>query len=176
MTSFSIRYATHSHTCPESWSFQADAYRLPIERGFDVVIALDVIEHLDEDAAALREMFRVVEPGGGLVLTVPQHQWLWSTTDEFSRHRRRYSRAELLAKTRAAGFEVLRCTSFFTATLPLIALHRLTQSSPVSEVRISRAANAVATIVLKPEWWLIKVGLSLPIGSSLMVVARRPVK
>ena len=83
-------------------------------------------------------------------------------------------------KTRAAGFEVLRCTSFFTATLPLIALHRLTRrgaaSQPVSEVRISRAANAVAAIVLKPEWWLIKVGVSLPIGSSLMVVARRPVE
>ena len=96
-----------------------------------------------------------------------------------ARHRRRYSRAELLAKVRAAGFEVSRCTSFFTATLPLIALYRLTRrgasSPPVSEVRISKAANAVATIVLKPEWWLIKVGLSLPIGSSLMVVARRPV-
>ena len=174
----SLRYA-QPHL-PRVLVFQADAYRLPIERRFDVVIALDVIEHLDEDAAALREMFRVVEPGGGLVLTVPQHQWLWNTTDEFSRHRRRYSRAELLAKIRAAGFELLRCTSFFTATLPLIALYRLTRrgasSPPVSEVRISRAANAVATIVLKPEWWLIKVGLSLPIGSSLMVVARRPVE
>ena len=89
-----------------------------------------------------------------------------------------YSRAELLAKTRAAGFEVLRCTSFFTATLPLIALHRLARrgegSRPVSEVRISKVANAVAELMLKPEWWLIKAGISMPIGSSLMVVARRP--
>jgi SAM-dependent methyltransferase len=174
----SLRYARRH--LPRVLVFQADAYKLPIERRFDVVIALDVIEHLDEDAAALREMFRVVKPGGGLVLTVPQHEWLWSTTDEFSRHRRRYRRVDLLAKIRAAGFEVLRCTSFFTATLPLIALYRLTRrgasSPPVSEVRISRAANAVATIVLKPEWWLIKLGLSLPIGSSLMVVARRPVE
>jgi SAM-dependent methyltransferase len=158
--------------------FQADACELPIERRFDVVIALDVIEHLDDDAAALREMFRVVKRGGGLVLTVPQHRWLWSATDEFSRHRRRYSRTELLAKTRAAGFEVLRCTSFFTATLPLIALHRLAPrgagSQPVSELRVSRTANAVAELLLKPECWLIKAGVSLPIGSSLMIVARRP--
>jgi SAM-dependent methyltransferase len=157
--------------------FQADAYGLPIGRRFDVVIALDVIEHLDDDVAALREMFRVVERGGGLVLTVPQHEWLWSATDEYSRHRRRYSRAELLAKTRAAGFDVLRCTSLFTATLPLIALRRLTRhgtDSPVAEVRISKAANAVVEILLEPEWWLIKAGMSLPIGSSLMVVARRP--
>lgn len=163
---------------PRSLVFQADARGLPIERRFDVVIALDVIEHLDEDVAALREMFRVVERGGGLVLTVPQHRWLWSATDEFSRHRRRYSRAELLAKTRTAGFEVLRCTSFFTATLPLLALHRLARhgggATPVSEVQISRVANAVAELVLQPEWWLIKAGVSLPLGSSLMVVARRP--
>ena len=158
--------------------FQADACELPIERRFDVVIALDVIEHLDDDVAALREMFRVVERGGGLVLTVPQHEWLWSATDEYSRHRRRYSRAELRAKTRAAGFDVLRCTSFFTATLPLLALHRLARRGasdpPVSEVRISKAASVAAEILLKPEWWMIKAGMSLPMGSSLLVVARRP--
>jgi SAM-dependent methyltransferase len=158
--------------------FQADAGRLPVRRRFDVVMALDVIEHLDDDREALREMYRVVEPGGGLLLTVPQHQWLWSATDEFSRHRRRYDRADLLAKTRAAGFEILRCTSFFTTTLPMIALHRVLhgrrESAPVAEVRISKAANAFAEAVLKPEWWLIKAGVSLPIGSSLMVVARRP--
>jgi SAM-dependent methyltransferase len=172
----SLRYARPR--LPRGLVFQADARRLPIARRFDVVIALDVIEHLDEDVAALREMFRVVEPGGGVVLTVPQHQWLWSATDEFSRHRRRYNRAELLAKTRAAGFEVLRCTSFFTATLPLIALQRLARpgddSEPVSELRISRAVNAAAALMLRPEWWLIKAGISMPIGSSLLVVARRP--
>ena len=158
--------------------FQADACELPIERRFDVVIALDVIEHLDEDVAALREMFRVVERGGGLVLTVPQHRGCGAPPTSSAVTDGVTVAAELLAKTRAAGFEVLRCTSFFTATLPLIALHRLTRrgagSPPVSEVRISRAANAVAELVLKPEWWLIKAGVSLPIGSSLMVVARRP--
>jgi SAM-dependent methyltransferase len=172
----SLRYA--KPRLPQGLVFQADALGLPIERRFDVVVALDVIEHLDEDVVALREMFRVLERGGGLVLTVPQHQWLWSATDEFSRHRRRYSRAELLAKTRAAGFEVLRCTSLFTATLPLIALHRLARdgagSQPVSELQISRAVNAVAALMLQPEWWLIKAGMSLPVGSSLMVMARRP--
>ena len=172
----SLRYAKPQ--LPRGLVFQADARELPIARRFDVVIALDVIEHLDEDVDALREMFRVVEPGGGLVLTVPQHQWLWSATDDYSRHRRRYSRVELLARTRAAGFEVLRCTSFFSATLPLIALHRFARrgagSQPVSELRISRAANALAELLLQPEWWLIKAGVSLPIGSSLMIVARRP--
>ena len=158
--------------------FQADAYRLPTIRQFDVVAALDVIEHLDDDRGALHEMFRVVTPGGGLLLTVPQHQWLWSATDSFSRHRRRYSRADLLEKTRAAGFEIVRCTSFFTVTLPLIALHRFwprrSSSEPVEELHISKILNAIATALLQPESWLIRLGMSMPIGSSLILVARRP--
>jgi hypothetical protein len=60
----------------------------------------------------------------------------------------------------------------------LIALHRLARdgagSQPVSELQISRTVNAVAELMLQPEWWLIKAGMSLPVGSSLMVVARRP--
>jgi SAM-dependent methyltransferase len=171
-----LRYA--QPRLPRVCVFQADACDLPIDRRFDVVVALDVIEHLDDDLAVLREMFRIVERGGGLLLTVPQHQWLWSATDEFSRHRRRYSRGELLARTREAGFEVLHCTSFFTTTLPVLALHRLSRrrasARPESELRISKAANAVAELALAPEWWLIKAGVSLPVGSSLMVVARRP--
>ena len=66
MTSSSMRCAMRKPRLPRGLVFQADARRLPIERRFDVVIALDVIEHLDEDVAALREMFRVVERGGGL--------------------------------------------------------------------------------------------------------------
>jgi SAM-dependent methyltransferase len=158
--------------------FQADILHLPVRRQLDAITALDVIEHLDEDAEALAEMFRALNPGGGLLVTVPQHQWLWSVVDEFSRHRRRYSRADVLAKMHAAGFEVLRCTSFFSSTLPLVALRRFRPRGqafdPAAELRIPGVLNAAAAALLQPEWLLIRAGASLPIGGSLMVVAQRP--
>jgi SAM-dependent methyltransferase len=157
---------------------QGDVLRLPLRRQFDVITALDVIEHLDSDQGALAEMFNALKPGGGLLVTVPQHQRLWSEVDEFSCHRRRYSRADLLAKMSIAGFEVLRCTSFFFSTLPLVALHRLRATrrafDPAAELRISPLINRTAAALLQPEWMLIRAGVNLPIGGSLMVVARRP--
>jgi SAM-dependent methyltransferase len=163
---------------PDVRLFQADIRRLPVLRQFDTITALDVIEHVDDDGEALSEMFQALDPGGGLLVTVPQHQCLWSAVDEFSRHRRRYSRADVLAKMHAAGFEVLRCTSFFSSTLPLVALHRFRPGGqafdPAAELRIPRVLNAAAGALLQPEWLLIKAGASLPIGGSLMVVARRP--
>lgn len=158
--------------------FQGDALRLPVHGRFDAVAALDVIEHLDDDRRALEEIFQVLKPGGGLVVTVPQHQWLWSEVDEFSRHRRRYGRHDLLGKARAAGFEIVRCTSFFCSTLPFMVLSRFQRRreafDAASELRIPRLFNAVASAMLKPEWLLVRTGLSMPIGGSLLVVARRP--
>jgi SAM-dependent methyltransferase len=158
--------------------FQADVLRLSVRRQFDVIAALDVIEHLDDDEGALLEMFRTLQDGGGLIVTVPQHQWLWSQIDEFSHHRRRYDRAGLVGKLRAAGFDVLHCTSFFLSTLPLMVLgcfsRRDGACDPAAELRISRAANAVAGALLRPEWLLLRAGASLP-GGSLLAIARRPV-
>src|SRR4029450_10038001 len=76
--------------------YQIDARTLPFDREFDVVTSCDVLEHLDDDGAAARELFRVVVPGGGIMVTVPQHRWLWSANDTFSRHRRRYERRQLI--------------------------------------------------------------------------------
>jgi SAM-dependent methyltransferase len=159
--------------------FQADVRRLPVRAGFDAIAALDVIEHVHEDTDALREMFNVLRPGGGLLLTVPQHRWLWSQVDEFSHHCRRYDRTDLLSKAHAAGFEVIRCTSYFLATLPFaVASRRRTQDEatfdPAAELRMSKALSAAFGMLLKPESWLLKAGVPLPVGSSLLLVARRP--
>jgi SAM-dependent methyltransferase len=159
--------------------FRADVGHLPIRGGFDAIAALDVIEHVDRDVDSLREMFDALRPGGGLLVTVPQHRWLWSRVDEFSHHRRRYDRRELLAKTRAAGFHVLRCTSYFMATLPFAFVSRRRASrlewfDPVAELRMPKILNTAFALALQPEWWLIRAGCSLPAGSSLLLVARRP--
>ena len=76
-------------TLPGVLLFAADVEALPVRAQFDVVTALDILEHVDEDVRALAALRDVIKPGGGLILTVPQHPWLWSEVDDFSRHRRR---------------------------------------------------------------------------------------
>lgn len=159
--------------------FAADVGALPYSASFDVVTMLDVLEHVDDDRGALEALFNVLKPGGGLILTVPQHPWLWSEVDEFSRHRQRYVKSDLKAKVRAAGFEVIRCTSLFAVTLPLLVLARLRRRrardfDPAAELRVPRAISATLGGLVAIERLLIRAGVSLPVGSSLLVIARRP--
>src|SRR5207253_1625050 len=95
-------------------------------------------------------------------------------------HRRRYSRRELTAKTRAAGLELARVTSFVTLLLPLMAASRVLQRhrtafDPASEFRTARRLTAPLAGAMRAEEALIRRGLSLPTGGSLLAVARRPV-
>jgi SAM-dependent methyltransferase len=163
---------------PEAQLLQLDGGRLPFDAEWDVVGAFDVLEHLDDDARALRELARAVVPGGTVLLTVPQHPWLWSADDEYGRHRRRYRRRELVTRVRAAGLEVVSVTSWVTSLLPLMALSRLRPRrgpfDPAHELRQGRLTRTVLERVLGAEQALIERGVSLPAGGSLVVVARRP--
>ncbi len=158
---------------------QLDIRRLPYEREFDVIGIFDVLEHLDDDEGVLREVRRATKPGGGAIITVPQHPSLWSALDEFSRHRRRYTRAGLLDAVRRAGFEVERVTSFMTFVLPVLLLSRIGKRDaamldPVAELKIASAPNAVLRAICRLEAATIAAGWSWPAGGSLLVVARAP--
>jgi SAM-dependent methyltransferase len=158
---------------------QMDARRIPFRDEFDALLALDVIEHIDEDETALREMRSALRPGGALVLTVPQHPWLWSTVDEWSGHRRRYTRRDLLGRLSAAGLRVAYVTSFTSLLLPLLALARfrrpkLQEFDPLAEVSIAPGTNAVLRFVSAVERALIRAGMTFPAGGSLLVVAHKP--
>jgi SAM-dependent methyltransferase len=160
---------------------QADARNLPYESAFDAVGAFDVIEHISEDDTVLASIRRALKPGGILVATVPQHMWLWSATDELAKHKRRYARRDLSAKLRAAGLDVLQCTSFVTMLLPVMYVSRLAKRqgpavhrrSDGYELEISAATNAVCSAAMRVDEAMIGVGLSLPVGGSLLVVARK---
>lgn len=157
--------------------FRADARALQIEGVFDVVGAFDVIEHIDDDEGALARMERAVTPGGGLLLTVPQHRWLWSAADDFGAHQRRYSRGELVGKVEAAGFQPLFVTSFVSLLLPLMAIDRLRPRAAEYDFRreFRRAPwlDRILDRVLALEQTVIRRGVSLPWGGSLLLVARR---
>ena len=164
---------------PDIQFFVADAFAVPYESEFDVVVALDVLEHIDDDRAALRALRNVVKPGGGLILTVPQHPWLWSEVDEFSCHRRRYGRFDLESKMTGAGLEILRRTSLFALTLPLVLgsrfFRRGERYDPAAELRLPTVVNTGLATLVSLERLLIRMGGSVPFGSSLTVVGRRPI-
>lgn len=165
---------------PEAILSQVDARNIPYDSEFDVIGAFDVLEHIPEDQKVLQEMYRACRPSGGLILSVPQHQQLWSPSDDFAKHCRRYQAGDLKAKLRLAGFSVLHTTSFVSLLLPLMILSRARQKflsgkyDVRDELEISGWVGAVLEKVMNAERRLIESGCSLPAGGSLLAVAQRP--
>ena len=159
---------------------ELDARRLPYEAEFDVVCALDVLEHVEEDEEIFAGMFRSARPGGGALMLVPQHPRLWSAMDEVAHHRRRYTRRELEAKARDVGFDIVAVSSFVFSLLPAMVLSRIWRRvsrrpyDPVAELQPPRPLNALFERILDGERRLIERGTSLPAGGSLLLVARKP--
>lgn len=91
----------------------------------DLVLMLDVLEHVQDDVALLQHWMRGLEPGTQIVISVPAFNWLWSPHDEVLGHYRRYTRRGLIKVLQSAGLKVEACSYFFGAVLPLVALVRL---------------------------------------------------
>ncbi len=165
---------------PGATFVQLDARHLPWRDHFDAIGAFDVIEHIEEDEAVLAGMRSALVPGGGVILTVPQHGLLWSEYDEQAHHKRRYSRKDLLAKLRRAGLEPVYATSFVSLLLPAMLASRLVKrvrkgkSDAMDEFAIGRAANAALGGVMTLERALMRaLRLRFPAGGSLLVIAKR---
>jgi SAM-dependent methyltransferase len=154
------------------------AEKLPFADGsFDVVTALDVIEHLDDDLGSLKEIHRVLRPGGRVLLFVPAFMFLWGVQDDVSNHRRRYRLKSLQKVVRAAGLEVERATyanlTFFAPILFVRTFMRVARLRPPSEFKINVPAfNGVLGRIFGAErFWLRR--LNFPFGVSALCVARR---
>jgi SAM-dependent methyltransferase len=164
---------------PRAEILQMDARAIPFADHFDVVGLFDVIEHVEDDLRVLKAAARALHAGGGLLITVPQHSFLWSRFDERAMHVRRYAARELRDKITAAGFEVVMMTSYVSLLLPLMMLSRWYRRRPrpgvddLSEMRIGRTMNAALEAILSAERRLIVHGARFPAGGSLLVVARR---
>lgn len=166
---------------PGAALFQMDARRIPFIEEFDLIGAFDVLEHIEEDEAVLAQMHQACRPGGGIVLTVPQHRWLWSRVDDFAHHKRRYTRAELVDKVVRAGFRVEYATSFVSLLLPLMLASRGMKKSGANMdeqmeavgLKVGGLTNAALRAIMRVEQGLIRLGLSFPWGGSLLLVARK---
>ncbi|WP_417471464.1 class I SAM-dependent methyltransferase [Luteimonas mephitis] len=164
---------------PDARFLQMDARRIPFKDEFDLIGSFDVLEHIPEDEAVLGSMHSALRPGGGLLLTVPQHPRLWSAQDVAAHHVRRYRRGELEAKLERAGFSVVRSTSFVTLLLPMMLASRMGSRlagdacDPLREVRIGPLANLLGNFGMWFDRVLIAVGINLPVGGSRIIAARR---
>jgi ubiquinone/menaquinone biosynthesis C-methylase UbiE len=178
---FTEGLAVAARRVPAAELVQGDARELPWSaEEFDVAGAFDVIEHIRDDDRALAELFRVVRPGGGLILTVPQHPALWSAADVYARHERRYRRAELVERVATAGFVVRHVTSFVVVLLPLLVASRLRRRvvddayDPLAELRLASSLNRLFGRLLAAELAATRRGVRWPAGGSLLLVAERP--
>jgi SAM-dependent methyltransferase len=160
---------------------RADATRLPFRTGsLPLVCALDVLEHLPDDRAALAEIQRVLGPEGRLLLSVPAHPWMWGRQDVLAEHVRRYRRAELVERLEAAGFEILKLSYFNTLLFAPIAALRLLMRPFLAQsaargsdlsVRLPFGLDAALYWSFAIEaGWLTRQ--SLPFGVSLLGLAR----
>ena len=155
---------------------QARVESLPFPEGsFDLILAADVLEHTDDDGAALRELHRVAAPGALLVATVPAYAWLWTASDEQLEHRRRYRRGELAARANAAGWEPRFATYFNSLLLPPIAVTRKLRREPArAELEATPLwLDGALALPMRLEAALLARGVRLPAGVSAGLVAQR---
>lgn len=166
---------------PSATFYQMDARNIPFRDHFDLIGMFDVLEHIEADEAVLAEVAKALRPGGGLLLSVPQHPSLWSPQDDHAHHVRRYTAKGLRRKAEAAGFEVIRATSFVSLLLPIMFASRLrmrerpldTEFDAIAALRLPRAVNLALWAVIAIERMLIQRGLSFPAGGSLLMICRK---
>ncbi|MEQ9641497.1 MAG: class I SAM-dependent methyltransferase [Alphaproteobacteria bacterium] len=150
---------------------------IPFEpASFDLVVMLDVLEHVPDDAGSLAAALRMVKPGGRLLLTVPGYPFLWSAHDEAHHHLRRYAWRDLVKLIDAAGWRDIAGTRFMTLLLPLVIVARF----------VGRLVGREGGDDVMPPAWLNHVlreifaleahavGWRVPLGVSILVTARRP--
>src|SRR5262245_33534027 len=149
---------------------------------FVVVVALDVLEHLEDDAALMHELVRVLKPGGVLLVTVPAYKWLWSSHDVANHHWRRYTRRSLRHVLEGGGLHIEICSYVMLSMLLPAAAYRLMERLP-GRSRPDEDAEVHFTQVPAPlnealahvaSWGGHLAGhLWLPFGLSIAAVARR---
>lgn len=157
---------------------KGDITNLPLrDNTFDVVLALDILEHVDDDVKGVKEIVRVLKPDGIAIVFVPAFMFLWGSTDEVSKHKRRYTKPEFLRILQQGNVVIEKSTYFnfflFTPILFVRLLSRLTHISVTDEYKPGTGfLNAVWYTIFNFERFFLKF-LSFPFGVSIMAVCRK---
>jgi ubiquinone/menaquinone biosynthesis C-methylase UbiE len=159
---------------------QCDAMKLPFrDASYDVVLALDALEHFPDDAAAIREIRRVAKPGALVLVTVPAFMFLWSPHDVAYHHFRRYRRGELGAKLREGGLRLDKLSYYSMAVLPPVYAMRKMRGAAQKQgeqahsdffLKLPRPVESALYGVMRAEIGLMDL-VSLPFGVSLFCAA-----
>jgi SAM-dependent methyltransferase len=172
---------------PDAILLQADVCTLPVEdASFDAVVSANLLEHVPVDALALAELYRVLRPGARAVLVVPACPGVYDYYDRFLGHERRYARAELSAKARRAGFEVIEDIHLGSILFPAFWVakqrnrrHRghlqgaALAARVTADIRRTRSSR-VGRLACEVECLMLRLGIRLPFGIRGLTVVRRP--
>lgn len=180
MSAEAIRFARTRTDAP---MLLGDITQIPIASASkDLVTAFDIVEHVQNDAAAFVELARVCRPGGHVLVTVPAFQFLWGNQDVVSHHQRRYTRARLGEIVRAAGLVTERLSYFNAVLFPAVAAVRVARrlrgstdeevKSDFTMTKPGMVNDLLGRVFATERHWL--AHWPLPVGVSLLCLARRP--
>lgn len=160
---------------------RADAALLPIKKiSFNLVTALDVIEHIENDVEILKEFKNIIKSGGILILTVPAYQFLFSPYAD-AQHKRRYTKTTLLKCVEEAGFKIETIHYFNSLLFPLMLIERLherffvkkRESFEIVFNKLPQTINTLFSIIFNIERLIIKLGLKFPFGGSIICICKK---
>jgi len=166
--------------CQKKYSnlINGKADELPIREGsFDIVILLDVLEHIADDAKVMKETFRILKPGGIVLITAPACKILWGSHDEIYQHYRRYSLDEIKKVVRRAGFTIKKLIAFEAIFfIPLLLFRKIKNVLNYSKrddfIKIPNWLNSILTVIVLLEG-RISYNINNPLGVSIICIAKK---
>ena len=168
-----LEFANAKNICPVQKGHLPDG--IPFDQKFDVIVMLDVLEHIQDDKAALHTVKSLLKENGQLLLTVPAYQFLWSGHDVMSHHYRRYTRKNLQSLLQKSEFTIRHSTYFNTFLFPIVLAVRIfskiIKSESQSDVTMpSNFVNQTLKTIFQSESLLLPF-LKFPFGVSILTFA-----
>ena len=148
---------------------------------FDVATALDIVEHVDDDQKAMKEISRILVTGGLALVIVPAYQWLWSRNDVAYHHQRRYSKKAFLLLTESCGLRTEQWSYFNFFLFPVFILATMFSKLFPEKVKTSTVLRPLPKpfnfllkqIIYLEAWMISRLGIRLPFGSSMIFILRK---